>query len=245
MTIYAIRIDRNAISVILYALAVYSLMGLSEILMRSHDGITTSLALYLPILLGTVWAAPSLSREIESGTLAWAWTKGVSRRRWLMTRIIPIFAGAVMSGLFLSIVILVTQSRWWPSMSQDRITPALIAASPPVLITFCLLAVSMGVFFAVATGKLISSIGFTFLSVAMMSYVVPSLAVQWAPTRKTTAPVSLGHVTNQQFLNGVTTTTYIPNSFFWPISLAVVFVLLLLAVASLLETVRRIQGLSL
>jgi hypothetical protein len=57
--------------------------------------------------------------------------------------------------------------------------------------------------------------------------------------------VSLGHVTNQQFLNGVTTTTYIPNSFFWPISLAVVFVLLLLAVASLLETVRRIQGLSL
>ena len=44
MNYYAIRIDRNSINVIYYTLAVYVLMSVSEIVVRSHDGLTTSLA---------------------------------------------------------------------------------------------------------------------------------------------------------------------------------------------------------
>lgn len=245
MIFYATRIDRNSINIIIYTLGVYSLMSVSEVIMHNHDGLTTSLAPYLPILLGTVWAAPSFAREIETGTLGWAWTKGVERRRWLLNRMAPMLGGAIFSGLILSALIAVTQRYWWPSMIHDRITPVLLAASPPVLVAFCLLAVGAGAFFAVATRKLITSIGLTFLSVAILSYAIPALAVQLAPTRRATLPVQFGHIVKEQLINGVTITSYVPNTGFWPLSGYVAFVVLLLTFVFLLETVRRVRIISL
>lgn len=245
MNYYAIRIDRNSINVIYYTLAVYVLMSVSEIVVRSHDGLTTSLAPYLPILLGTVWAAPCLAREIESETLAWAWTKGVKRRAWLLHRVASIFIGAFLSGIILSILIMVTQIYWWPAMTIDRITPALLSGSLPVLVAYCLFAVSVGVFFAVVTKKVITSIGLTFLTVAAISYALPALAVHWAPTKQTSVPLQTGHIIKQQLTNGITTTTYVSNSSFWPLSCSVALVVLLFGAVLMFETLRRVRRISL
>ena len=45
------------------------------------------LTLVAPLLLGLFWGAPLLSKEFEDDTHSWAWTQGVSRRRWMRANI--------------------------------------------------------------------------------------------------------------------------------------------------------------
>jgi hypothetical protein len=48
------------------------------------------LLLAVPVLLGTFVGAPVLARELESGTVRFAWTQGAGRIRWALTRLIPL-----------------------------------------------------------------------------------------------------------------------------------------------------------
>jgi ABC-type transport system involved in multi-copper enzyme maturation permease subunit len=43
--------------------------------------------LALPLVIGVFWAAPSLARELESGTYMLALTQSVGRKRWLFTKL--------------------------------------------------------------------------------------------------------------------------------------------------------------
>jgi hypothetical protein len=45
------------------------------------------LARAVPALLGIFWGAPLVAREFETGTDRLAWTQGVSRSRWLITKL--------------------------------------------------------------------------------------------------------------------------------------------------------------
>ena len=41
---------------------------------------------FLPALIGVFVGAPLLARELEHGTYRFAWTQGVTRRRWLLSK---------------------------------------------------------------------------------------------------------------------------------------------------------------
>ncbi|MFJ7630883.1 ABC transporter permease subunit [Streptomyces sp. NPDC097595] len=43
--------------------------------------------LVLPVLLGMFWGAPLVARELETGTHRLVWNQGVTRTRWLLTRL--------------------------------------------------------------------------------------------------------------------------------------------------------------
>lgn len=45
------------------------------------------LVLVCPLLVGLFWGAPLVARELEQGTHRFAWTQGVTRRRWLVTKL--------------------------------------------------------------------------------------------------------------------------------------------------------------
>ncbi len=42
----------------------------------------------LPAAIGAFWGAPLLGREFETGTTHFAWTQSVSRRSWMLTRLV-------------------------------------------------------------------------------------------------------------------------------------------------------------
>ena len=55
----------------------------------------------VPALIGAFVGAPVLARELETGTFRYAWTLGISRRRWTLGKLVPLaIAVAAAAGVF-------------------------------------------------------------------------------------------------------------------------------------------------
>jgi hypothetical protein len=68
------------------------------------------LVLAVPGLIGLFWGAPMVARELESGTVRLAWTQGVTRTRWLASKLgLGLLVSVVATGL-LSLMV-----TWWYS----------------------------------------------------------------------------------------------------------------------------------
>lgn len=84
----------------------------------SHDHLLQdfgNLVIALPALVGIFWGAPLVACELETGTYRLVWTQGVTRSRWLATRLAMIgLASAAVAGL-LSLMV-----TWW-SNPIDRV----------------------------------------------------------------------------------------------------------------------------
>jgi ABC-type transport system involved in multi-copper enzyme maturation permease subunit len=64
--------------------------------------------LIVPLLFGLFWGAPLVSKEYEDGTQNLAWTQGVTRRHWLSTNVLCVFAAAIIwAGVMAALV------SWW------------------------------------------------------------------------------------------------------------------------------------
>lgn len=65
--------------------------GLSTNQFLGHDHFMSNLldilARAVPAILGLFWGAPLLTREFEAGTYRLAWTQGVTRTRWILTKL--------------------------------------------------------------------------------------------------------------------------------------------------------------
>jgi hypothetical protein len=62
----------------------------------------------VPALPGLLWGAPTVATELETGTNQFAWTQGITRRRWLAVRTAwLLLAAAVLAGAVSAIV------TWW------------------------------------------------------------------------------------------------------------------------------------
>jgi hypothetical protein len=95
----------------------------------------------LPLVAGILIGAPLLAREYEQGTWQFAWTQGVSRTRWVITKVALVLAAVIAAALVLSVVL-----QWWlrplfPSpFSVERFNYA-----APVLSGYFVLAVATGI----------------------------------------------------------------------------------------------------
>lgn len=238
---YAAKLDQLPAALIGGVLLIYFLAGFSEMTSPSRDGMTASFAPYLPLLIGIVWAAPVLAREMDAGTAAWAWSMGADRRAWLRSRLAPMLAASVVAGAVLAGLVILVQRTWDPSMTRDRITPSLLLAAPPSLVGLCVVAVAVGALAAVTTRRTVPSVAVTAVVVFALAYAVPSVAVAVTPTHTTNAELVTGHLNNQRMEGAATVTTYIPNSDFWAITTFMGVGLLALAAVLLLATARVIR----
>ncbi len=59
----------------------------------------------LPAAIGAFWGAPLLGREFETGTTSFAWTQSVTRRSWVLTRIITLGLLVALGGLVMGLVV--------------------------------------------------------------------------------------------------------------------------------------------
>ncbi len=72
-----------------------------------QDGFELLLRL-APAIIGIFWGAPLVARELESGTYRLAWTQGVTRSRWLTTKLLLVGASAIAAAGVLTLTI-----TWW------------------------------------------------------------------------------------------------------------------------------------
>ena len=78
----------------------------------SQNGVFTSLvqdlAMAVPLVLGILWGAPLVAREVEASTQDFAWTQGVTRRRWVVTNLgWALLAAAAWGGALAALF------TWW------------------------------------------------------------------------------------------------------------------------------------
>jgi len=87
----------------------------------------------LPALAGAFIGAPLVAREIENGTHRLAWTQGVTRTRWIVSKLalifIPLIGAAALVGILEVILInrMGTQGNHWDWFDQQA--PLTVAAT--------------------------------------------------------------------------------------------------------------------
>jgi ABC-type transport system involved in multi-copper enzyme maturation permease subunit len=138
----------------------------------------------LPALAGAFIGAPLVAREIENGTQHLAWTQGVTRIRWLLTKLVlvfvPLLAAAALIG-FLEVVLLNVQgsqvNRWDVFDQQTPVVPAA---------TF--FALALGVAFGAVIGRSVPAMAATLVSFVIVRVGIGELVRSHyiAPLMKTT-----------------------------------------------------------
>jgi hypothetical protein len=97
----------------------------------------------LPALAGLFVGAPLLARELEHGTHRFAWTQGVTRRRWLLSKTALLAAVTLVAGALLSVVVM-----WWRSpfdTLEGRMAPNGFDIEGVVVPAYALFALAVGV----------------------------------------------------------------------------------------------------
>jgi ABC-type transport system involved in multi-copper enzyme maturation permease subunit len=115
------------------------------------------LVLALPLLLGAFLGGPLVARDIAQGTAAFAWTQGVTRRRWVTGQLlrlgVPLTLGALAVGLIM---------LWWAAPYTDfRLGSALFDAYPPVYAGWTLATFTLGALLGTALSEPVSAIVLT------------------------------------------------------------------------------------
>jgi hypothetical protein len=115
----------------------------------------------LPLLAGVFVGAPLIARELEFGTYRFAWTQGVSRRRWLLSKTGLLAAGTVVVAGVASLGVM-----WWRSpfdTLEGRIGPSGFDIEGIVVPAYALFALALRRTVAAMTATLVAFAAARFL----------------------------------------------------------------------------------
>jgi hypothetical protein len=102
------------------------------------------LSVMVPAILGILWGAPLIAHEIEAGTTTFAWTQGITRTRWLVSKVgILLLSAAVWAAAVSALV------TWWsgPQNAQqaDAFQPNYFDTQGIAPIGYAVFAMALGV----------------------------------------------------------------------------------------------------
>jgi hypothetical protein len=102
------------------------------------------LSVMVPAVLGMLWGAPLVAHEMESGTTTFGWTQGITRTRWLASKVgILLLAAAVWAGAVSALV------TWWsgPENAQraDAFQPNYFDTQGIAPIGYAVFAMALGI----------------------------------------------------------------------------------------------------
>lgn len=95
----------------------------------------------LPLLVGVFIGAPLVSRELEQRTCRYSWTQGVSRMRWLSTKVVLL--GAVV--LLLSTICTAVHMWWFEPVAEQQGWFKVYDQVGVVFPAYCLFSFALGV----------------------------------------------------------------------------------------------------
>ena len=112
---------------------------------------------FLPMLTGMLIGAPLLAREFEQGTWRLVWTQGVTRTRWLATKLAMVLGGVVVfAALFAAAV-----SWWFGPLAPHPFTQEKFNQAVPVFTSYTLVAVAIGILAGVIVRRTIVAAAIT------------------------------------------------------------------------------------
>jgi hypothetical protein len=124
----------------------------------------------LPALAGIFVGAPLLARELEHGTHRFAWTQGVTRGRWLLSKTVLLAAATLVAGAIASALVM-----WWRSpfdTLEGRISPAGFDIEGLVVPAYALFALAVGVLAGLLFRRTVPA-----MTVTLVVFVATRLAV--------------------------------------------------------------------
>jgi hypothetical protein len=133
--------------------------------------------LLLPAVTGVFWAAPLVARELDSGTYRLAWTQGVTRTRWLTTKLIVVGLASVAATGLLSLLV-----TWWFSpldrLGSNRFEASLFHVRDVAPIGYAVFAFALGVTAGLLTRRTLPAmavtlVGYIAVRVAEMVWIRP------------------------------------------------------------------------
>ncbi|MCT4353785.1 transporter [Streptomyces sp. Je 1-79] len=157
--------------------------------------------LAVPAVIAMFWGAPLISRELETGTHYLAWNQGVTRTRWLATKL-GLGAAAAMAAAGLTSLAV----SWWSSPidravngggSTDtyfpRLDPVAFAARGVAPMSHAAFAFVLGVALGLLIRRTLPAMATTFALYAAVQVVVPMwVRPHLAATDRTTVPIEPG-----------------------------------------------------
>jgi hypothetical protein len=112
---------------------------------------------FLPMLAGMLIGAPLLAREFEQGTWQLAWTQGVTRRRWLASKL-----ALVLGGVGTVAVVFAAGVSWWfGPLAPHPFTTAKFNHAILVFPAYVIVAVAIGILAGVVVRRTIVAAAIT------------------------------------------------------------------------------------
>ncbi|MGW1210274.1 transporter [Streptomyces sp. NPDC002499] len=159
--------------------------------------------LAVPPVIGMFWGAPLISRELETGTHYLAWNQGVTRTRWLATKL-SLGAAASMTAAGLTSLAV----SWWSSPIDravngggatdtyfPRLDPVAFAARGVVPMAYAAFAFVLGIALGLVIRRTLPAMATTLVVYAAVQISVPLwLRPHLAATERTTVPIEPGGV---------------------------------------------------
>jgi hypothetical protein len=170
-------------------------------------GTLTILTLAVPLLFGMFWGGPAVARERETGTVQFAWTQSVTRRRWLSVKTgWLLLAGAVFGAAVAGII------TWWyapvNALHQGQFTQGYFDIQGIVPIGYAVFAVALGIAAGTLIGRSLPALAVTsgvFLAIRLV--ITYAVRVHYMPAVTTIYSV---------------TQNFTPKGAYWPLAGGVV-----------------------
>ncbi|HTE57880.1 MAG TPA: ABC transporter permease [Verrucomicrobiae bacterium] len=129
----------------------------------------------LPFLLGLFWGVPLLAKEYAENTNKLVWTQGISRRKWLTTKLAwVLFATVLYAGAFTAVA--TWFSRTGNAVNSDRFTELAFMSQGVVPVAMAVFAVCVGILFGAWFKRLLPALGATLGLLLVLQIAVPTFA---------------------------------------------------------------------
>jgi len=206
----------------------------------ASNGVFTSLvqdlAMAFPLVLGILWGAPLVPREFEASTEDFAWTQGVTRRRWVLANLgwallVAAAWGGALAALF----------TWWrgPDNAVDGPVKFIYFDVQGVApIAYTVFAMALGIaagalFRRVVPAIMTTLVVFPAVRIVMALFFRPLLAVSQniSPRARGGAPPLSWSLFADILSSKTEHIIYLPASRFWPVQGVESGIFLVLALA--------------
>jgi len=155
------------------------------------------LMILFPMLLGMFFGAPLVSREIEQGTHRLVWTQGITRKRWLVTKLWLLLGGAAIISVGYTLL-----TTWWldpvSTVIDSRFAFPFFDLYGVAPVGYTIFAVALGVFVGTVSRKTLPAmawtiVGFAAVRIAGTTLLRPNLQ----QPRELSFPVSTDELPNR------------------------------------------------
>jgi ABC-2 family transporter len=166
----------------------------------------------VPGLVGMFWGVPLITRELENGTQRLVWNQSVTRRRWLLTKLLVVgLAGVVVAGA--AGLLLTWAAAPVDHVADNRFSTVVFGARflPPI--AYAAFAAVLGTLIGLFARRTVPAMALTLVTFVIFQFLVANLVrPHLMPAEHLTEPMtvsainragSLGSITGAPVLSGL------------------------------------------